>query len=348
MARFNPLDDVIEDADEDSNIVEAARAGYDDQGELTAVDAAPAPSVDLTAAREYVRQSISEGTRSVYARAFNGFCDWCEARGLASLPASSETVAAWLAAEADRGVSPATLAVRASAVAAAHGAAGHASPNASMLVSKTLSGIRRVKGGAAVPKDPLTARDIAKIVDEISPSAGLVGLRDRTLLLLGFATAMRRSEIAILDVEDIQIVDEGLLVTIPKSKTDQDSIGQMIAVPTGVHHCPVAALKEWLEAADIIRGPIFRPFKRNRQPMERAISGKTVARIIKLRAARAGYEVDDISGHSLRSGFLTSAAQNRANLWKMAEVSRHKSIDMLRAYVRSTELFEDHAGDGLL
>ncbi len=332
--------------EEDDDTVDAEIRDLVPVGRSGALDAGAI--VDLASARDYVRASRAESSLSVYRRAFKHFDAWCLEQGAASLPAAPETLAAYLAAEADRGLSPSTIEVKAAAIGAAHDAAEALAPNASVLVRKTLSGIRRVKGGAVLPKDPLTAGEVTKIVDEISPSAGLVGLRDRAVILLGFAAALRRSELAALDIDHIEFVDEGLLVTISTSKGDQESEGQMIAVPKGTHHCPVAALKDWLDAASILKGPVFRGFAKNRRLLERGISGKTVARIIKLRAARAGFDADDIGGHSLRAGFLTSAAKNRANLWKMAEVSRHKSIDMLRAYVRSTELFDDHAGKGML
>ena len=238
--------------------------------------------------------------------------------------------------------------MRTAAVAAAHTAAGYPSPTASAVVSRTQSGVRRLQGVRPDKKSPLTAADIVRVVNEISPSSGLLGVRDRAVLRAGFATAMRRSELAALDIGHLQFVEEGLLIDIPRSKRDQEGSGQRIAVPHGGCHCPVGALKACLDGAEIIDGPVFLPFSRGRRVLDRALSEKQIARIVKQRAARAGFDADAYSGHSLRSGFLTTAGQNRANLWKVAEVSRHRPIDTLRDYVQATELFDDHAGAGML
>jgi site-specific recombinase XerD len=176
----------------------------------------------------------------------------------------------------------------------------------------------------------------------------LAGLRDRALLLLGFAGALRRSELVALDVADIAETKTGLLVTIRRSKTDQEGEGATIAIARGDVACPARALLEWLDAAGIKAGPIFRPVNKACMVAAERLTDRSVANIVKAYAVRAGFDASTFSGHSLRAGFLTSAAAKGASIFKMMDVSRHKSVDTVRGYVRDAELFKDHAGAGLL
>jgi integrase len=165
---------------------------------------------------------------------------------------------------------------------------------------------------------------------------------------LGFAGALRRSELVALDVSDLVRTEKGLLVTIRRSKTDQEAEGATIAIPRGGQDCPVKALETWLLAGSVTEGPVFRPIGRSGKVLHRRLCDRAVTMTIKRYAKQTGLDPRSFSAHSLRSGFLTSAAANGASIFKMMDVSRHKSIDTLRAYVRDAELFTDHAGTGLL
>jgi len=180
------------------------------------------------------------------------------------------------------------------------------------------------------------------------PDGSLATLRDHSLLLLGFAGAFRRSELVTLNVEDIEEVAEGLRVTIRRGKTDQEARGAVIAIIRGEIACPVAALRAWLEAANITEGPIFRRIRRGNHVQPERLTDRSVASIVKAHAHRVGLDPTMFSGHSLRSGFLTSAARRGATLFKMMATSRHRSVETVTAYVRDQELFKDHAGAGLL
>jgi integrase len=206
--------------------------------------------------------------------------------------------------------------------------------------------IRRTVGAAKVRKAPAVAAKVRAMVT-LAP-VGLAGLRDRALVLLGFAGAFRRPELVALDVADIAETETGLLVTIRRSKTDQEGEGVIIAVARGDVVCPARALREWLDAAGIECGPIFRPINKAGTVAVSRLTDRSVANIVKAYANRAGFDASLFSGHSLRSGFLTTAAANGASIFKMMDVSRHKSVDTLRGYVRDAELFKDHAGAGLL
>jgi site-specific recombinase XerD len=176
----------------------------------------------------------------------------------------------------------------------------------------------------------------------------LVGLRDRALLLIGFGGALRRSELVALDVADCVENEIGLLVTIRGSKTDQERAGATIAIARGDIACPVKALRTWLDAGGIDAGSIFRPINKAGTVRASRLTCRSVANIVKAYAGRAGFDARTFSGHSLRAGFLTSAAGKGASIFKMMDVSRHKSVDTLRGYVRDAELFKNHAGAGLL
>ena len=213
-------------------------------------------------------------------------------------------------------------------------------------VRATVRGIRRSLGAAPSKKMPATAERVIGM----APLAGTrpSSTRDRAVLLIGFAGAFRRSELVALNADDIQETPEGLRVTIRRSKTDQEGHGHVIAIPRGVIACPVTALKAWLDAAGIAKGPVFRPIAKGGRIQATRLTGRSVADIVKAHAQRAGLDPKLFAGHSLRSGFLTSAAARGAPIFKMADQSRHKSMDTLRGYVRDAEIFKDHAGSGLL
>jgi integrase len=178
--------------------------------------------------------------------------------------------------------------------------------------------------------------------------AGLKGWRDRALLLLGFAGAFRRSELVALDVADIEETHDRLRVLIRRSKTDQEGVGATIAIIRGGTHCPVRAIRAWLDAAGITEGPIFRPVAKSGKLGSTRLTAKSVNDLVKSYAVKTGLNATDFGAHSLRAGFLTSAARRGASVFKMRDVSRHKSMDVLQAYVRDADLFRDHAGAGLL
>ncbi len=147
---------------------------------------------------------------------------------------------------------------------------------------------------------------------------------------------------------DIEEVAEWLRVTIRHGKTDQEGRGTVIAIIRGELACPVAALQAWLSASEIIEGSIFRPIRRGGHVQSERLSDRSVANIVKAHAERVGLNPALFSGHSLRAGFLTSAAKRGASHFKMMATSRHRSTETLTGYARDQELFKDHAGAGLL
>src|SRR5712671_5869637 len=300
---------------------------------------------DLAAAVDLAKAEKALSTRRAYGTDFRLFKAYCDAKGVSALPASPATVAAYLAAEAQT-AKPSTIGRRIAAIRYAHKLAGFETPTDAEGVKATMRGIRRTFGGARNKKTPAVAAKMHSMV-AMAPE-GLAGLRDRALLLLGFAGAFRRSELVALDVADIAETETGLLVTIRRGKTDQEGAGRTSAIPRGDVACPVKALRAWLDAAAIEAGPIFRPIDRAGTVRASRLTCRSVAKFVKAYAARAGFDATTFSGHSLRSGFLTSAAAKGASIFKMMDQSGHKSVDTLRGYVRDAELFKDHAGAGLL
>jgi site-specific recombinase XerC len=291
------------------------------------------PAADIEAAVRYAKAEKAPATRRAYKTDFAIFEAWCAQRDATALPASSKTVAAYLAWEAARS-RPSTIGRRVAAIRYAHKLAGLDVPTDDERVKATVRGIRRTKGTAAAKKAPATAD---RIIAMANTGQGKVALRDRALLLLGFAGAFRRSELVALDVAHIEQTDAGLRVTIVQSKTDQEGKGEAIAILRGDVACPVNALTEWLAAAAIMEGPIFRPVGKGGRVRSSRLSDRSIANIVKAHAARVGLDPKAFAGHSLRAGFL-----------KMMDVSRHRSVETVRGYVRDAELFKDHAGAGLL
>lgn len=301
---------------------------------------------DIKRAADYARAEKAPATRKAYWKDFEIFGLWCQDRDLDSLPATAAAVAAYLAFEADRGSKPSTIGRRCAAIRYVHGIAGHPSPTGDERVKAVIRGIRRTHGAAPTRVTPATADRIMVMAPR--PDGGLTAVRDRALLLLGFAGALRRSELVALDIADIEEVPEGLRVTVRRGKTDQEGRGAIIAIVRGEVACPVAALRAWLQAAGITEGSLFRPIRRGGHVQAQRLTDRSVANIVKAHAERVGLDSALFSGHSLRAGFLTSAAKHGASLFKMMATSRHRSTDTLAGYVRDQELFKDHAGSGLL
>jgi site-specific recombinase XerD len=300
----------------------------------------------LETAADLASNSRAASTRAAYASDWRIFERWCSEQGLTALPANPATVAAFLADQVARGMKPSTLGRRLAAIKYRHKTAGEDSPTDDERVKAVLNGARRTLGVAARKLAAATSEKTIGMATLVRP--GLAGLRDRAILLLAFALAARRSELVALDVEDLEECPEGLRIRIRKSKTDQEGVGATVAVCRGSIACPVKALHEYLDAAGITSGPVFRWIRRGNHLTDQRLTAQTICRIVKDHAAKLGLNPKEFGAHSLRAGFATSSAARGANLFKIMSVTRHKSVDTLRGYVRDADLFKDHAGAGLL
>ena len=307
---------------------------------------------EIATARRYADASRAASTQRAYASDWLRFSAWCLDRSLETLPADPRAVAVFLSAEAQAGSAPPTIGRRLAAIGWMHRRAGLQPPQAregAAALLEVMAGIRRSHGIAPVWKHAADA-DVLRDVLRAIVGDDLRSVRDRALLAFGMAGAFRRSELVALRLSDVEWVKEGLRVTIRRSKTDQDAAGATIAIPEGRRLRPKALLDAWLEQGGITDGFLFRRLTARPAGVASAspMSGRAVARLVQLRVAQAGYAASDFAGHSLRAGFLTAAARSGASVFKMREVSRHKSMQVLADYVRDAELFQDHAGEGFL
>jgi site-specific recombinase XerC len=201
-------------------------------------------------------------------------------------------------------------------------------------------------GIAAKQKSPATAEIVGAVLGAMGTRT--IDLRDKALLALGFAAALRRSELVALDVEDVEFVPEGMRVCIRRSKTDQAGAGSEIAVPLGKFIFPAAILRAWLDHSGVTSGSIFRRVTRGGRITAERLDGRTVASVVKQRLAAVGLCSSQYSGHSLRARFVTSACAANCNLFRIADVTCHKQLATLKLYDRKVKAFENCAGDAFL
>ena len=293
--------------------------------------------------RDTLAASIAPATTRVYQHDWAMFERWTAAHGLESLPASPQTVARYLT-DLARDHKPATIGQHMSAISAAHQAAGiEEPPTRSLLVRKTVSGIRRQLGVAPAAKAALTVADLRAVIAGLPDN--LKGTRDRALLLVGFQSAFRRSELVGIDVEHIEFVAEGMVILLPRSKTDQIGEGRKVGIPFGhePETCAVGATREWMEAAGITSGPLFRSVNRHGQVGAGRLGSRAVASVVKHYVAAIGRDPADFGGHSLRAGHATAAALAGARERDIMRQTGHHSVLMLRRYIRDGSLFRSNS-----
>lgn len=300
----------------------------------------------------YLGASSSENTRLAYRKAWKDFEAFCRTHRFTPLPAKPETIMAYLTWLADAGYKPSTIQVRLSAITFVHerkyaGNPNYVNPAQSEMVSVVMSGIRRELRGSASRKDPITRSELNKMIDELPHD--LHGMRDRAIMLLGFAGALRRSEIVSLDVKHVRFTSKGMTITLPYSKTDQAGEGMSKTMTRSKGKlCPVKALEAWITEAGIDRGPIFRGIDKWGHVRNTRLSDRAIAIIVKQAAEMAGLGAFDFSGHSLRAGFVTQAADDGLQEWMIQKVTGHKSADVLRRYIRNDRKAQSDAIDRVL
>jgi site-specific recombinase XerD len=306
---------------------------------------------EIAAAGAYRRHAKANNTVRAYESDWRQFNDWCHSRGLEPLPARPEAVAIYLSVLAQSGKADSTVARHLAAINWQHRQRGEIAPSgrdARQVIADTLAGIRRTpRARPNAQKAAIMADDLVRMINAVS-GIGNRAIRDSAILAMGLASAVRRSELVALQLADVQLLKEGAKVTIRSSKTDQYGEGQVIAVPNGKKILPIARLKAWLAVRGDEQGPLFTRFDARGRTTNLPMSDRAIARLVQKYGKRAGLDKATIGAHSLRSGFLTEAARNGASLQKMQEVSRQKKIEVLLGYIRSAELFDDHAGEGFL
>jgi site-specific recombinase XerD len=297
------------------------------------------------AAWSYARASKAPATLRAYRADLADFTLWCVEHDRVSRPAAPGTICLYLTHLAASGARVATIARRLSAIGQAELAAGITpSPTLDWQVRATLAGIRRTHGLPPEQKAVVLTQELRQLL-AVTSEETLAGLRDRALLLLGFAGGFRRSDLVALDVEDLTETEEGLQVTIRSDGADPGEESRVLGVPSGQHPetCPVRALRAWREAAAITSGPLFRGVTRHGTLREGRLSAQSVALIIKRAAERAGLDPAHYAGHSLRSGLATAAAAGGASERAIMRQTGHKSVLSIRRYTDVSTLFNDNA-----
>ena len=307
-------------------------------------------------AREYAGQARAKNTRRAYASDARAFATWCATRDESALPASAAAVLAYLIDHAAT-LKVTTLQRRLAAIREKHAAAGFFLDTTSAAFRDAWRGIKRAHGQPAEKKRPLMTVDLRRAVATLPDT--LAGRRDRALILVGFAAALRRSELAGLQVSRrdgaawIEEQPDGLVIHLGRSKTDQQSEGAEVGVPYGsnLETCPVRSYRAWINAAQLREGPAFRPIDRHGKLGLEAVTDRAVARIVQRTVEAAalvdGHSLEEaqriasaFAGHSLRSGLATSAAANDAPGHAIQRQLRHKRFDTTSGYIRSGQIFK--------
>lgn len=302
------------------------------------------------AAKAYVEQGRAPGTRRTYGANWERFRVWAVEAGLPHLPAPPETICLYAAHLAREGLRPCSIQLALTAIAWKHKQQGMDNPTGDQLVHAVVAGIKRALGTKKQHKQALIAALVRQMVEPIACDHHIVHHRDHALLLLGFSGAFRRSEVCTLEVSDLRFVPQGLEVTLRRSKTDQRGKGTVKAIPfaSDKDFCPVRSLQRWLWSAGIESGPIFRRIDRWGFIGTKALEPGTLARIIKKHALAAGLDPAQFSGHSLRSGWITSAHELGKGLQATMEHAGHTSLQQHMEYVQRVNLWKNNPGDGLL
>ena len=304
---------------------------------------------DLGRVAVYMNAAKADATRRAYAADWRAFAAWCATDG--GDPSAPQTVARYFADLADQGTAPSTIERRAVGLRVELRSRGIEEAITHAAVRETLKGIRRTVGRATRRQAaPLLADATRAIATELAKTAGLKATRDRALILLGFSTACRESELCALTVADLTFNADGVTVTVRRSKTDQDGEGRRVGVPFGrtAETCPVRAVRAWLDASGIIEGPAFRAVTRHGRLATTALSTRAVDDIVRHAAAAAGLDAAHFSGHSMRAGLATSAARAGVPEASIMRQTGHRSLTMVRRYIREGELYRDNAAAGLL
>lgn len=289
-------------------------------------------------AKDYASASSAQNTKHAYKSAWLDFQRFCQQRAYNAMPTSDAVLMEYLTELAEKGQKVSTIQTKLAGIAKAHELQGQANPTHTSSVRLLMQGIRRKLGTASQQKAPIKLEDLRRMVETLGHD--LKGKRDRAILLLGFAGAFRRSEIAGLEVEDLHFANGEMNITLRHSKTDQEGHGQKKRIPQIADESldPVNAVRDWMQAAHIESGALFRAIDRWGHIRNANLTDKVIALIVKETAESAGLEPRQFAGHSLRAGFVTQAAEDETPEWAIAEVTGHKSRAMLQRYIRDAGL----------
>ena len=294
-----------------------------------------------------LQSSKANNTVRAYKSDFNDFGTFCAQNGFKSLPSDPKIVSLYLTHLSTKDAKMSTLKRRLVSIGVIHKLKGHYLDTKHPSIIENIMGIKRRKGSIQKSKKPILINDLKQIINTIDEQKNeeIKKIRDRSIILIGFAGGFRRNEIVSLDYDDLDFVPEGLKITLKRSKTDQFGEGTLKGLPyfDSSQYCPVLSLKKWVEKSNIDSGPLFRRFSKGSKLTENRLTDQTVALLIKKYLDLAGIESKNYSGHSLRSGFATSAAESGAGERNIMAMTGHKSTEMVRRYIKEANLFKNNA-----
>ena len=294
-----------------------------------------------------LKSSKADNTIRAYKSDFNDFELFCIKNEFKSLPTHPKIISLYITYLSKKDAKMSTLKRRIVSIGVIHKMKGHYLDTKHPAIIENIMGIKRRKGSIQKGKKPLLINNLKKIINVIDENIKneIKRLRDRSIILIGFSGGFRRNEIVSLDYNDLDFMQEGLKITLRKSKTDQFGEGLIKGLPyfDNNQYCPVISISKWLEISKINSGPLFRRFKKGLGLSDNRLTDQTVALLIKEYLNLAGIDNKNYSGHSLRSGFATSAAESGAEERNIMAMTGHKSTEMVRRYIKEANLFKNNA-----
>ena len=294
-----------------------------------------------------LKSSKANNTIRAYKSDFKDFSLFCVQNGFKPLPSEPKIISLYLTHLSTKNVKMSTLKRRLVSIGVIHKLKGHYLDTKHPAIIENIMGIKRRKGIVQKGKKPILISSLKLIINTIDQQEKnkIKKLRDKSIILTGFSGGFRRNEIVALDYDDLDFVPEGLKITIRRSKTDQFGEGSVKALPyfDNLQYCPVVTLKNWITVSKIKSGPIFRRFSKGSKLSGNRLTDQTVALLIKKYLNLAGIDSKNYSGHSLRSGFATSAAESGAEERSIMAMTGHKSVEMVRRYIKEANLFKHNA-----
>ena len=293
-----------------------------------------------------LQNSKANNTVRAYKSDFADFSLFCVQNGFKSLPSEPKIVSLYLTHLSTKDIKMSTLKRRLVSIGVIHRLKGHYLDTKHPSIIENLMGIKRRKGSIQKGKKPILINYLKQIINVIDENKNeeITKFRDRSIILIGFSGGFRRNEIVSLDYDDLEFVTEGLKINLKRSKTDQFGEGLVKGLPyfTNSQYCPVLTLKKWIEISNINSGPLFRRFSKGSKLTNNRLTDQTVALLIKKYLKLAGIESKNYSGHSLRSGFATSAAESGVEERNIMAMTGHKSPEMVRRYIKEANLFKNN------
>ena len=294
-----------------------------------------------------LQSSKANNTIRAYKSDFNDFSLFCIQNGFKSLPSEPKIVSLYLTHLSTKDIKMSTLKRRLVSIGVIHKLKGHYLDTKHPSIIENIMGIKRRKGSVQKGKKPILINNLKNIINAIDKEKKdeIKKIRDRSIILIGFSGGFRRNEIVSLDYDDLDFVPEGLKITLKRSKTDQFGEGTLKGLPyfDSSQYCPVLSLKKWIETSNIKSGPLFRRFSKGSKLTDYRLTDQTVALLIKKYLNLAGIDSKNYSGHSLRSGFATTAAESGAEERSIMAMTGHKSTEMVRRYIKEANLFKNNA-----